>query len=538
MEKLLSRYFLILIIGFYSRTLLSQSEQVFINQDFEYRYQSLLSGKNVKSHGAIKPYVYSDFDQIGLNSDSSILYNSGFPMSKMKKEKEVHNARMSFFPLVNMGFGVANGESLKTYSDLGIGASALFEYKKVFAARINFSGHKNEFPGYLEQKVREKRITPDGYVWDTYSNGYNYTNLNGYLSWNAGKYFNLQLGRGKNFIGSGYRSLLLSDNAGNYNYGRIMASIWRLKYVVIYAHQKDINSSESKHSGQWKNKYSTTHYLSWNVAKWLNIGLFESVVWKAQDTLLNRGYDVNYLNPVLFFRPAEYSTGSSDNSLIGVNLSIKPSNKIQVYGQFILDEFLLDEFKKDVKEIGSPGSQPQFGWWANKYGGQFGFKTFDVFGLKGMGIQAEYNFSRPFTYSHADPIQNYGHQNSSLAHPLGSNFNEVIGFVNFQRKNWFAQIQVAWYNQGLSTDSVNFGENIYLPYTSREGDYGHTIAQGVQNDVINIGGRVSYLIYPRNNLRTFIGIRNRMQNLGGLKSGTMFFEFGISTSMFNRYTDI
>ena len=50
MEKLLSRYFLILIIGFYSLTLLSQSEQVFINQDFEYRYQSLLSGKNVKSH--------------------------------------------------------------------------------------------------------------------------------------------------------------------------------------------------------------------------------------------------------------------------------------------------------------------------------------------------------------------------------------------------------------------------------------------------------------------------------------------------------
>ena len=223
MEKLLSRYFLILIIGFHSLTLLSQSEQVFLNQDFEYRYQSLLSGKNVKSHDAIKPYLYSDFDQIGLNSDFSILYNSGFPMNKMKKEKEVHNARMSFFPLVNVGFGVGNGDSLKTYSDLGIGASALFEYKKVFAARINFSGHKNEFPGYLEQKVRDKRVTPDGYVWDTYSNGYNYTNLNGYLSWNAGKYFNLQLGRGKNFIGSGYRSLLLSDNAGNYNYGRIMS---------------------------------------------------------------------------------------------------------------------------------------------------------------------------------------------------------------------------------------------------------------------------------------------------------------------------
>jgi len=537
-KSVVYRFFLLIFLGGQCFILFSQSNKVFLNRDFEYRYQSLLSKKNVKSHDAIKPYVYSDFTQPGLVSDSSLYYQPGFPVNKMKGDKVQHEARLGFFPMLNLGYGLSNGDSSVSYSDLGVGLSALFHYKDVVTARLNFSGHRDNYAGYLEQNVLEKGITPDGHVWDTYSNGYNYTNLNGFLSWNAGKYFNLQLGRGKNFIGSGYRSMLLSDNAGNYNYGRIMASIWRLKYVVIYSHQKDINNTDSRQYGQWKNKYSTTHYLSWNVAKWLTIGLFESVVWKAQDTLLNRGYDVNYLNPIIFFRPVEYSTGSSDNSLIGINVSIKLMNGFQVYGQFILDEFLLDEFKKDVKEAFNPGSQSQFGWWANKYGGQFGFKAFNIFGVQGLGIQSEYNFSRPFTYSHADPLQNYGHQNSSMAHTLGANFNEVLGFVNFQRKNWFAQINLAWHNQGMSTDSVNFGEDIYRSYTTRNGDYGHTTAQGVQSNVVNIGARVSYLILPESNLRLYLGARNRMQNLRGISSNTMFLEFGVSTSMFNKYTDI
>jgi len=533
-------YRCLLGVGFYfmANICYSQSKQVLQNIDFEYRYQAALSVKNVKAHDAVRPYLYSDFKQTGWVADSVLYYAPGFPMNKFEKDKEKPNGRLGFFPLVNVGGGFESGDSSRSYSDLGIGLSALFQWKNTISARINFSGHRDNYASYLERQVMIKGRTPDGHVWHTYNNGYNYTNLNGYLSWNAGKYFNLQLGRGKNFIGSGYRSLLLSDNAGNYNYGRIMASIWRIKYVVIYAHQKDINNTDSRQAGQWKNKYSTTHYLSWNLAKWLNVGIFESVVWKAKDTLLNRGYDVNYLNPIIFFRPVEYSTGSSDNSLLGLNLSIKPVNGFQIYSQFILDEFLLDEFMKDVKETLKPGSQPEYGWWANKYGGQFGFKVYNLFGAKGLGIQSEYNFSRPFTYSHGDPLQNYGHQNSSLAHPLGANFNEVIGFVNYERKNWFFQLHLSWYNQGLSTDSVNYGEDIYRSYNTRQNEYGHVTGQGVQNDVIHAGGRLSYLIYPENNLRVYTGLRNRWQNLANQKSSTLFFEFGISTSLFNRYVDI
>lgn len=526
--------FLFLVLGLVA---FSQSEQIHLNRDFEYSYQSEIASRNVKSHSAIRPFLYSDLKTLG--NDSDLYYSPGIPFKKLgAKDKPDHAGTLSFMPLVNLGLGFESGDSSKSYSSMGIGASALFRYKEALAIRINASTHKDQLPYYLEENATSLRITPDGHVFKSNEDGLRYTNVNGYLSWNVAKYFNFQIGNGKNFIGSGYRSLLLSDHAGNYGYGKITTSIWRLKYMILYANQKDINNTMSTKSSEWKNKYSTTHYLSWNLTNWLNVGLFESVIWKAQDTLLNRGFDVNYLNPVIFFRPVEFSTGSSDNSLIGINIEIKPTNKFHIYGQMMLDEFLYDEFMKDVKEAFNPGSQAEYGWWANKYGVQFGFKWYDVFGVPGLGIQSEYNWMRPFTHSHADPIQNYGHQNNSLGHPLGANFMESVTFLNYSVYNWFFQFQFSWYSQGLSTDRENFGEDIYRSYQDRENEYGHVTAQGIPKKVTNIGLRTSYLIYPESNMRIFMGLRNRMEVINGLPRSGLYTEFGISTSLFNRYTDI
>jgi hypothetical protein len=531
---------LALVLFLYTHVAFSQSEQIFLNRDFEYPYQASLSDKSTEHHDAIKPFLYEDFKAMKLNGQNgSVYYNPGFPFrSQANQNEDVDEGTLGFYPLMNLGYGYSSEDSGYSYSHLGLGASALFKYTNKITARINFSAHREQFPKYLRNGVQTNGVTPDGHVWQSYDKGYNYIDINGYLSWNVGKYFNFQVGHGKNFIGNGYRSLLLSDNAGNQSYGRILVDIWRLKYAVIYSHQKDINNTESRQYGNWTNKFSTTHYLSWNITKWLNLGVFESVVWQANDTLLNRGFDVNYLNPIIFFRPIEYSTGSSDNSILGINLCVKPVDRLQLYGQFVLDEFLLDEFMKDVKETINPGSQAEYGWWANKYGWQAGFKTFDLFGIQGLGIQSELNWVRPFTYTHSSPIQNYGHQNASNAHPLGANFMESVSFLNYQVRNWFFQLQVNWYNQGLSTDSVNYGENIYRSYNERQSEYGHVTGQGIQKDVLMAGFRASYLVYPQNNLRIYGSIRSRYESINNKASDIMLFEFGISTSLFNRYTDI
>lgn len=57
----------------------------------------------------------------------------------------------------------------------------------------------------------------------------------GYVSYSSNKHFNFQVGHGKHFVGDGYRSLLLSDNALNYPYARITSTFGKLQYTNLYA---------------------------------------------------------------------------------------------------------------------------------------------------------------------------------------------------------------------------------------------------------------------------------------------------------------
>jgi hypothetical protein len=157
------------------------------------------------------------------------------------------------------------------------------------------------------------------------------------------------------------------------------------------------------------------HHLDVNVTKGLNIGLFEGIMFGRRDR-----FDFGYLNPVIFYRSIEQQNGSFDNSVAGLDFKANVKKRVQLYGQLLLDEFLLSEIKKND------------GWWANKWAIQAGAKYINVFGIKNLDIQVEMNRVRPFTYGHRDSVANYTHYNQPLAHPLGANFSELIGIVRYQ----------------------------------------------------------------------------------------------------------
>ena len=116
--------------------------------------------------------------------------------------------------------------------------------------------------------------------------------------------------------------------------------------------------------GAYKQKFMAIHYLSWNVSKKLNIGFFETVIW---DNANDRGFDVNYLNPLIFYTAVEFSTGSrAGNTLLGLSLKYK-HQKYFLYSQLLIDEFR-------ISEITSTN-----GWWANKNGIQIGAKYLQCF---------------------------------------------------------------------------------------------------------------------------------------------------------------
>ena len=63
-------------------------------------------------------------------------------------------------------------------------------------------------------------------------------------------------------------------------------------------------------------KHGAFHYLDYALNNNLTIGLFEAIIWQSRDENFERGFDVHYLNPIIFYRPVEFSKHSPDNALL------------------------------------------------------------------------------------------------------------------------------------------------------------------------------------------------------------------------------
>lgn len=176
------------------------------------------------------------------------------------------------------------------------------DFKRKIGIEIRFAGGTSTLPNYLDSIASFSGVMP-GWGDRAYSNGnssYSFQHISGNLIWRPSKIFNLQVGRDKHFWGDGYRSLFLSDVSAAIPYIKQTTSIWKLQYVSLFGWMQDYTQANGFASG-FRNKFGTFHYLSYNATKWFNVGVFESVIWQGTDSNRQRGFDVNYLNPVIFF---------------------------------------------------------------------------------------------------------------------------------------------------------------------------------------------------------------------------------------------
>lgn len=412
-------------------------------------------------------------------------------------------------------------------------------------ADVNYYQLKNQNRSGLglsiENKISDKlftRISAVGGVGQSYSkfimpksfysyqkgdSTFEYFDLRGRISYSPNNFFNFQTGIDNHFIGEGCRSLLLSDYSVPAPFGQIRMNFWRLEYDVIYQFYR-----EQKPNKNWKSKYATTHYLSYNVSKWLNIGVFESVVFIPQDTNLNRGFDAEYLNPIIFYRPQEYSLGSSDNSMMGAHFSAKYKGHT-LYGQFMLDDFNVQELKAKSK------------WWANKYAIQIGIKgRYKTANYGDFFYRAECNIVRPYTYSHVSKYINYGNQGYALAHPYGANFEELIWEVKWQKNNFLVKGYLNYYFQGSELDDkLSYGNDIYESYDKRplfQGtpiERGILIGYGLPNNGVHGIITLAYLLEKSKNLQFFI--ENHFRSNTKIKTQDYQLVIGIRTCLWNDY---
>jgi len=480
-------------------------------------------------HSSFRPYLSASLPHF---NDSAIGYLHDPPVKNFflsQTFNEGPNRRNQFNfqvrPIVDLQAGY-DGLTKKFLGETSGGAHVKLNINNDFTFALTAVGGRVSYPNFTDTFVKQTGLIPGmGRAFSNHDGSYSYANLSGYVSYSPSKVFNFQLGNGKHFIGDGYRSLLLSDVANNNPYFGINANVWRIQYNVWYSWMQDF----SRYDGTQKslqNKFGTFHYLSFNATKELSISFFENIVWQGTDTNRVRGFDVNYLNPIVFYRPQEYSVGSPDNAMMGLNVSGKLFKCLKLYGQLALDEFFLKEIKA------------RKGWWANKQGWQLGAKYINAFKVKGLTLQAEYNQVRPYTYSHGSVQQNYASYGQALAHPLGANFKEYLGFVSYRARRWMLSLQGVYAVQGRDPGNVNLGSNIFLSYTTRPYDYGHKTTQGEKFTLLQSDLRFTYYLIPQMNLRLELGyIQRSLTSTKGYDRQTPYVYLGVKSTIWNFYRD-
>lgn len=354
-----------------------------------------------------------------------------------------------------------------------------------------FTDNQEQPVDFVNNYITKYSAVP-GADFYTFRNGnhYDYILARGYVDFQAVKdHINVTFGYDKNFYGDGMRSLMLSDFAASSPFLRINTKIWKLNYQNLYV---ELTPQFRKGAdARLPRKYATIHSLSVNATKWLNVGLFESVVFSRRDR-----YEFGYMIPIILYRSIERAFGSPDNVQLGINFKAIAAKRLQFYGQFMLDEFTSKEL------FGGRG------YWANKFSLQLGGKYFNAFTIKNLDLQAEMNLVRPYTYTHFDSTSNYTHYNQPLAHPLGAGFIEFLGLARYQpAKNFYITLKGMYYKQGVDTGKSNYGSNIFMNYNTRNQSYGVTLVNGVKTSVALLNLNLSYEL--RENLFFDLGFTHR-----------------------------
>ncbi len=518
-----------------------------LSHEFYSRFDGDFNRIGLNTHSASKPFLFGEVNHYyDFEAEMEKLERSTSTLvgRKLWNEHLIRFQTDDYWFTIDAGLDLEIGKDFEdeefdfTYNNSrmaiiqgGLGKNLNF-YTVVYENQGRFAGYYNRYAESIRPSRGGPAIVPGrGIAKDFMNDGYDYPVAEGYLSFSPGDFINIQFGHGKNFIGDGYRSLLLSDNASPYPFLKLNTTFWKLKYTNTWMSLRDVRA-DVVDEGSYRTKYIANHYLSWNATKRLNIGFFESVMWENDN---GRGFDVNYLNPVIFYRAIEFSTGADGgNAIIGFSGKYKWTDDLYTYGQWVIDEFS----SGDV--FGGDSS------WKNKLGFQLGVKYSDAFNVPNLFLQAEYNQVRPYTYSHNTITLNYGHNNQSMAHQWGANFREFIAIARYRKDRWYGDSKLIIGKRGFDFvdfgSKTNFGQNIYRTEVDRAYETGVKIGQGNTTNSIFGSLEAGYIVNPTTNLKLFgrfiyrdFDVQRNTAN--HFDNSTVWLNFGIRTDIFNWYYD-
>ena len=399
-----------------------------------------------------------------------------------------------FLPDFQIGRDFASGGETTWLNTRGFQAGGSVKNRFFFYT----SGYENQgvFPEYVNEFINANRVVPGQMYGKIGKETQDWAYVSAILAYKPSEALTFSLAYDKNFIGDGYRSILLSDissNSTNFKFNGTFAdvnitSIWSYMLDPREARNEDFGRSRSQR------KYGAFQYVDWNVTNRFSIGVFHSLIWA------NREVDSDIINEEIV--PGEVLANSSSSSTmqVGLNSKFKVLPNAALYGQVLLN-----------REMAA----------------QLGIRGFDAFGVENLNFLAEFNYAQPYAYTSNDPLSNYSNYGQPLAHPFGANFNELVGILNYSFQRFDFSLQGNYGHYG------NKGRSIFIA----EGSPMDEALPELSSNLIFADARVAYLINPKYNLRLEAGtsLRRESNDLQTRSSGMV--TLGLRASFRNLYYD-
>jgi len=403
-----------------------------------------------------------------------------------------------------------------------------------FSFYTNFIENQTYYPNYIDRYIRLQSVVPGQGMYklikkgaDTTA-GFDFFSASGYISYSPVESLNIQLGNTKNFIGNGYRSLLLSDNTYNYPSLKFTYDYKDFRYVWMLTEFLDF---QGKYYNYHTKKHGSFMYLNWSPNWRFEWGLFESAIWKTSGTGYTKRFPFGFFNPVILTHAMQYGLDGENNVMLGTNMKFNPGKFSQIYGQLIVDDI-------DASKLSTSG------YFHNKLGYQIGGKIFDVFRNKlenlNLFLQLEYNQVQPYTYASVNSFQAYSNENQPLAHPLGSGFKEWVGIANLRFHDLFVEMKITSAQQVYNSNGANYGSSVFLSdLTAVNGmqSTGNMVGNGPEAKIQNKNITFGYTINYRYLLQVYVKVDQRDYEIPGLSKKVDFVSFGLRTNINNYYFD-
>lgn len=501
---------------FLSQVSVSQQSIQKLNFGIQNVYENALLKSNELTFTGQRPFLYSDLQRyINLDSiqykksrDANIISRFKHPLwwKKLRTEDLIYYKKNGFElkinPIIDFSIGKQEEDRSLYYNTRGVDVSGDIGDK--FSFGTGFYESQAVFPTYYSKFIAERRVVPGQGRSRVYEeDGYDFGRAYGYISYTPSSMFNFQIGHGKHFIGEGYRSLIISDNAFNLPYAKSTFTWKRIRYTNLLVAFQGTKTADG--GGEIENRrYGSFTHLDFLIGQFAELGIIESVIWQKKGKQ-SSWPNPNFFNPILFSNTIQYGMNSTNNVLLGLNAKLKFSKFIVAYGQLVFD---------DTDELAY----------------QVGAKWYGVFKMP-LFLQIEYNVAKPYTYNHWD-LQSYTHYNQELAHPLGANFSELLVRGRFRWKDFILFYQFNYAKQALNSVQAVYGSDLFEKELR-----GSFTSSGEYLRIINHTMRVAFLVNPASNFQLYFENRIRENNHPRLNKVETFWMLGMRTNIQNLYSD-